>query len=143
MTRSRLYLLVVVILAVAAALYLRGDWGGMWSQGGGQVNSLSSNSPTTVAAAETRSTREEAEDSVSVPGGSGAKNLVNCLSESQLESHPLVSDELARYDSLAVTGPTMASYRGLSHANSKLWLSRKILLRWPFWGQYQLCVPED
>ena len=40
----------------------------------------------------------------------------NCLSQEQLESDPVLAAEIARFDALATSGPTIESYRGLSSA---------------------------
>lgn len=39
---------------------------------------------------------------------------VSCLSPDQIETHPLLAAEAYRWDAVAVTGPTIQSYRGLS-----------------------------
>ncbi len=41
----------------------------------------------------------------------------NCLTPSQLETHPLVTNELATLEPLIVLGESMEAYRGLSRAN--------------------------
>jgi len=37
-----------------------------------------------------------------------------CLTLAQLATHPMFAADAARLDSVAITGPTIASYRGLS-----------------------------
>lgn len=39
-----------------------------------------------------------------------------CLSPEQIETHPMFAADYSRLDSAAITGPTIASYRGLSSA---------------------------
>lgn len=104
-----------MLIATASLLY-RSDWTSSHSPIDAQDMTLSNESSTTVAEIETPSAREEPIESAEAPKASGVGNVVNCFSESQLESHPLFADEQARLDALAVTGPTMASYRGLSYA---------------------------
>lgn len=41
----------------------------------------------------------------------------DCLSWERLQDHPVLSEEVARFDSIAVTGPTIASYRGLDDSS--------------------------
>lgn len=48
------------------------------------------------------------------PGFSEA--TAGCLSPAQIETHPMLSAELGRLDLVTTSGPTIASYRGLSAA---------------------------
>ena len=116
MTKWRSCLLLVVILAVSTFLYLFEGPGDIRRLDSGQVEVRSSDHLRRAGAAESQAATEEPEDTGSGAAGPDAESVVNCLSESQLESHPLLSDEWARLDSLSVTGPTIASYRGLSDA---------------------------
>jgi len=42
------------------------------------------------------------------------EDAATCLTSEQLESHPVLVEDSYRFDSVSITGPTIASYRGLS-----------------------------
>ncbi len=46
----------------------------------------------------------------------GTADPINCLTLEQLESHPILAEDSYRFDSVATSGSTIASYRGLSSA---------------------------
>ncbi len=53
--------------------------------------------------------RSDADLAASLP----AEPESDCLNPTQLQSHPMFNSEIARWDPVATTGPTIASYRGL------------------------------
>lgn len=106
MTKWQIYALLVAILAVSTFLFL--------FERQGEIRRLEVDQSGRQSA-DRQMTTDRSEYTGSGTADPVEDGVANCLSESQLQSHPLLSDEWARFDSLSVTGPTIASYRGLSY----------------------------
>lgn len=64
---------------------------------------------------EEKSLAREPRDSAN-PVSKPAADAGGCLTPEQIKTHPMFAEDFGRLDSVAVTGPTIASYRGLSSA---------------------------
>lgn len=115
MTKWQIYLLLAVILAVSTFLFLIEDQGEIRRPDSSQSEVRTPHNLRETRTAESQTVMNQSRDTGSSTADPDAESVANCLSASQLESHPLLSVEWARFDSLSVTGPTIASYRGLSN----------------------------
>lgn len=116
MPRVRTVLLSILITATGLAGYLLVK--GLNSQVGTDSSQPTRQAATKDADAEApQQLARIAKDERSIrPAADRQREVADCISPAELDSDPVLADEYARLDSVITSGPTIASYRGLSSA---------------------------